>query len=188
MLNSSTGVQQGDPLGSVLFALALQRTLLRAAATATGDAAGARVIAYIDDVYLIGPLAWATDTYLQLADEYPRIGLEMRHGKGGVYSPCPIPREQLTAVRHPDETWSFSSTAPRACASSASSPSHRRTATTPSWRPPSHLAPPAGWCYTASPGGTSATPPSSSSAPRLPAAAGTHTVICDAYLARQLAL
>ena len=68
-------------------------------ATAFGDAQGARVLAYLDDAYLVGPLSWATAAYRQLAAAYPAIGLRMRHSKGGIYSPCPLPPAQL-AMRH----------------------------------------------------------------------------------------
>ena len=106
-VRSRSGVQQGDPLGSALFSLALQHLLLRVAATAVGAAAGARVLAFIDDVYLVGPLQWATAAYGQLAAEYPSVGLEMRHAKGGVYSPCPLPAGQLVDTAHDDGTHSF---------------------------------------------------------------------------------
>ena len=50
-LLSRSGVQQGDPLASVLFSVAIQPALLEIQATAVGDAAGAVVVAQIDDVY-----------------------------------------------------------------------------------------------------------------------------------------
>ena len=79
--------------------LALQETLMQVQATAFGDAQGAGVLAYLDDAYLVGPLAWATSAYRQLAAAYPAIGLRMRNSKGGIYSPRPLPPAQLTA-RH----------------------------------------------------------------------------------------
>ena len=42
-VRSRCGVQQGGPLGPLLFALALQETLMQVQATAFGDAQGARV-------------------------------------------------------------------------------------------------------------------------------------------------
>ena len=47
-IKSERGVQQGDPLGPFLFALALQPALKMAAES------GACVLAYLDDVYVCG--------------------------------------------------------------------------------------------------------------------------------------
>ena len=104
---SQTGVQQGDPLGPMLFALALQATLLRVQATAVGPSEHARVMAFLDDAYLIGPLDWATAAYAQLEGEYPDIGMSLRADKGGISSPSPLPAAQLVAVEGDDGSWFF---------------------------------------------------------------------------------
>ena len=74
-LLSRSGVQQGDPLASVLFSVAIQPALLEIQATAVGDAAGAVVVAQIDDVYLAGPSEWVEASYATLQVAYARIGL-----------------------------------------------------------------------------------------------------------------
>ena len=90
-LLSRSGVQQGDPLASVLFSVAIQPALLEIQATAVGDAAGAVVVAQIDDVYLVGPSEWVEASYATLQVAYARIGLQLRHAKGAVYSPLGVP-------------------------------------------------------------------------------------------------
>ena len=90
-LLSRSGVQQGDPLASVLFSVALQAALLEIQATAVGDAAGAVAVAQIDDVYLVGPSEWVEASYATLQVAYARIGLQLRHAKGAVYSPLGVP-------------------------------------------------------------------------------------------------
>ena len=90
-LLSRSGVQQGDPLASVLFSVAIQPALLEIQATAVGDAAGAVVVAQIDDVYLVGPSEWVEASYATLQVAYARIGLQLRHAKGAIYSPLGVP-------------------------------------------------------------------------------------------------
>ena len=89
-LLSRSGVQQGDPLASALFSVAIQPALLEVQATAVGDAAGAVVVAQIDDVYLVGPPEWAEASYATLQAAYACIGLQLRHSKGAIYCPMGV--------------------------------------------------------------------------------------------------
>ena len=97
-LLSRSGVQQGDPLASALFSMAIQPALLEIQATAVGAAAGAVVVAQIDDVYLVGPSAWVEESYAALQIAYARVGLRLRHAKGALYCPAGILPADAEAV------------------------------------------------------------------------------------------
>ena len=84
---SQRGVRQGDPLGPLLFALGIHHALRAVQSTAVGECDGARVLAYLDDVYLIGPLAWAERAYGVLREEFSAVGLELVDAKGKLYVP-----------------------------------------------------------------------------------------------------
>ena len=105
-LASRTGAQQGDPIAPFLFSLLIQPVLEELQATAVGDAEGARVLAYLDDVYLVGPRAWVEACYARMRVAYAALGLELRDDKGVVYSPHGIDRRQTVRVarRHADGT------------------------------------------------------------------------------------
>ena len=96
---SRTGSQQGDPLAGLLFSLAIQPVLAQVQATAVGEAEGARVLAQIDDVYLVGPREWAAQAYAQMTAAYAAIDLAMRDDKGRVFSPRGIAVQHTAAAR-----------------------------------------------------------------------------------------
>ena len=74
---SEEGVQQGDPLGPFLFALALQ-PCLRAAAE---ECSKGFVVSYLDDAVIVGPKADVLSAYEVLQDKMASIGLEIRPDK-----------------------------------------------------------------------------------------------------------
>ena len=93
VLVSAEGAQQGDPLGGLLFALALRPVLdalvLRFPALRV-------VVAYWDDLVLVGPpavvaaaLAWIQED----PEGYLSIGLALAPGKTQFWSPCVVPEE-----------------------------------------------------------------------------------------------
>ena len=96
---SRTGSQQGDPLAGLLFSLAIQPVLAQVQATAVGEAEGARVLAQIDDVYLVGPREWAAQAYAQMTAAYADIDLAMRDDKGRIFSPRGIAVQHTAAAR-----------------------------------------------------------------------------------------
>ena len=87
---SQTGVRQGDPLGPLLFALALQRPLQR-----TRDGApNVAVIAFADDVSLVGRVQDLKVAFEILQGEHGAggIGLQVQHRK------CALTRGPLLDV------------------------------------------------------------------------------------------
>ncbi|MEL6449579.1 MAG: reverse transcriptase domain-containing protein [Pseudomonadota bacterium] len=82
---SQTGVRQGDPLGPLLFALALQKPLRGALAAAPG----AHGIAYLDDCTAVGKSSALRAFLKELDGTGPNsvrsIGLRIRKDKCGLY-------------------------------------------------------------------------------------------------------
>ena len=88
-VTSRQGVRQGDPAGPWLFAAALHPALL-ALQAAFPDV---HILAYLDDVYLIGPPARAHSALLQL-QETCRATLELDSRMDKVEFYCPAATEQ----------------------------------------------------------------------------------------------
>jgi hypothetical protein len=75
-------VRQGDPIGPLLFSLALQGPLEQL----TADFPDVRVVAYADDCYLLGPVEEVTAAYSAFRDVLLPISLEILPGKSSAYS------------------------------------------------------------------------------------------------------
>ena len=79
-LTSEAGVQQGDPLGPLFFALALQPALQAASAGAAGQRPEL-VLAYLDDVCLAGDARVVAAALTRLAAAARQVGLRLNHAK-----------------------------------------------------------------------------------------------------------
>ena len=92
-VHSEEGVQQGDPLGSFLFSLALQPILLKA----NRDNSSALTPSYLDDTIILGPQSQVTATYASLKADLSEIGLQLREDKCEAFS-FKTPREWTLPV------------------------------------------------------------------------------------------
>ena len=79
---ATSGVQQGDPLGPLLFALVLQPLLLK-----IYSEKGLTVAAYLDDVTLCGPAERVSEVLQWLSVEGPQSGLYISPVKTIIWSP-----------------------------------------------------------------------------------------------------
>ena len=74
---SETGVKQGDPLGPLLFAAGLQDVLTRLHSRLPG----VTILAYLDDITLIGPPALVAAAFEWLVRELALLGLDINPNK-----------------------------------------------------------------------------------------------------------
>ena len=79
---SEAGVQQGDPLGSTLFALAIHSTLIKIA-----EAHEVLITAYADNVIISGPLSSVLAAQEMYRKEMGAIGLHVNAGESEMYIP-----------------------------------------------------------------------------------------------------
>lgn len=74
---ASSGVRQGDPLGPAFFSLGLHHVLTQAA-----DAhPEVTIVAFLDDVYLIGARAKVADAFTSLKELASQVHLRVKHSK-----------------------------------------------------------------------------------------------------------
>ena len=82
-LQSEEGVHQGDPLGPVLFSAALHPIVT----VIQNNHPGITLLAYLDDVYVLGPPKDALAVLLDLKASLSEIGLEIKDEKCKLYFP-----------------------------------------------------------------------------------------------------
>ncbi|KAK3250745.1 hypothetical protein CYMTET_39884 [Cymbomonas tetramitiformis] len=82
-IKSREGAQQGDPLGPLYLAAPLQAALERVQERHPAVV----VMAYLDDVLLMGPPVLATAAYTTYLEEGVAVGLEIQPTKSVAYSP-----------------------------------------------------------------------------------------------------
>jgi len=92
---SERGVQQGDPLGPLFFALGLQPALSKAAAE------GCCVMAYLDDVYIYGAPSRVEQAVKVLLDEASKIGLKCNLDKCWSTRTVRVGEQRLPRTSHP---------------------------------------------------------------------------------------
>ena len=80
-INSETGVQQGDNLGPLLFALALQPILLQLQALRIAGRGLDIVVAYLDDLVIAGDDNLVLGAFRLLQNTAPLIGLQLKLSK-----------------------------------------------------------------------------------------------------------
>ena len=77
-MSSTNGVQQGDNLGPLLFAIGMHPVLEELAALKNREGAKLDiVVAFLDDVVITGDAAAVRDAYVALAQHAASIGLEL---------------------------------------------------------------------------------------------------------------
>jgi hypothetical protein len=84
-LKSKSGTRQGDPLGPLLFALAIHPVLTRVQAKMRGR--GVYILAYLDDIYILGPPDAAADAARLMRTELGKINLRLNEDKCEAWSP-----------------------------------------------------------------------------------------------------
>jgi hypothetical protein len=75
LIQSEEGAQQGDPLGPFMFAMGLQPALVQAKSTLEGLNSPGCILAYLDDVVLVGPPEHIQQAFNTLVSACERIGL-----------------------------------------------------------------------------------------------------------------
>jgi hypothetical protein len=102
-INSESGVQQGDPLGSTLFALAIHPILTR-----IGSQHNILLTAYADNVVLSGPLSRVLRAQEVLREAMELVGLRLNPAESEIY----IPEWRDAPLQQVLDLLTFSSEAP----------------------------------------------------------------------------
>ena len=85
IIQSSTGVRQGDPCGPLFFALTIQPILQRVQQIVPD----VRMVAYLDDIVLQGKRHDVQRAYSDLRRQISEAGLYIQRDKSLIYSPHP---------------------------------------------------------------------------------------------------
>jgi hypothetical protein len=99
VLSSERGVRQGDPLGPALFALAVHRCVqaahsqLRGTETLSEEAFMGALLAFLDDMELMGEMERVAEVYRGLRQALADIGLRVQPEKCVLYCPSGVPHE-----------------------------------------------------------------------------------------------
>ena len=100
-LKSASGARQGDPLGPFLFSLAIHPVLQDV--QKRFESHGVKVLAYIDDIYILGPATKALEAFRALKAGLATLNLEASTDPGKCWVHCQ--EEELyafmTAPEHP---------------------------------------------------------------------------------------
>ena len=114
MFSLEEGIHQGDPLGPALFSITIQHTLLEL------QKANPNVtcLAYLDDVFVLGPIDAVVSASNDLRSSFPPIGLEIQDKKCELLSPTasvssdvtfPVSNEDIIVLGTPVGNSSFTS-------------------------------------------------------------------------------
>ena len=86
ILSSEEGIHQGNPLGPVMFATAIQELLTKL----QNDHPCVVVLAYLDDVFLVGPYGNVLAVFEDLKPMFHNIGLDIQDTKCEIYNPSSV--------------------------------------------------------------------------------------------------
>ena len=104
-INSESGVQQGDPLGPLLFSLALQPLLASIKANHGLDL----VFAYLDDCVLAGSISAVSEAFGELQLAASTLGIKVAMGRDkSLLVPCAGSQANITQDQFPSELCSQS--------------------------------------------------------------------------------
>ena len=94
IIESQEGVQQGDPLGPALFSLAIHPIICKAQEKSTTTT----VLAYLDDIFVVGPSDQAEDLLVEMKSDLARINFNICDRKCEYYLP-PNVNGNISSVR-----------------------------------------------------------------------------------------
>jgi hypothetical protein len=109
IIDSSTGVRQGDPLGPMLFSLGVHY----AVDTVRSDYP-TQILTYLDDIFLVGRAQDCTNAFLALSTSFAGMGLRFNAQKSSLFhrnpppnSPFPVHRDGIEVLGLPIGTYHF---------------------------------------------------------------------------------